>query len=170
MQQQYLGLGGHAGFAGQLCGGGSGKADSNYLGLFNTAMQLMHYTLALALALLAVEPRTPQNQQLRLPERSGGARLAQGSFGDLGCGQQALHHITDHDDTTDRRFNRMRPSIAPRKRHQSRLRHSIFPPRCQVHHQGLAFRRVICGARRTGRRASSRQVKIAALFIHQLMR
>ena len=42
----------------------TGKADSNYLGLFNT-VQLMHYTLALALALLAVgATRTPQNQQL----------------------------------------------------------------------------------------------------------
>ena len=42
----------------------TGKADSNYLGLFNT-VQLMHYTLALALALLAVgATRGQQNQQL----------------------------------------------------------------------------------------------------------
>ena len=42
----------------------TGKADSNYLGLFNN-VQLMHYSLALALALLAVgATRTPQNQQL----------------------------------------------------------------------------------------------------------
>ena len=94
---QYLGLGGHAGFAGQLCGWRLlAKADSNYLGLFNT-VQLMH-TLALALALLAVGPRAHHKTNLAAPERSGGARLAQGfPVGDLGCGQQR-HHITDHDD------------------------------------------------------------------------
>ena len=100
---QYRGLAGTLALLGSFVVAATGKADSNYLGLFNT-VQLMHYTLALALALLAVGPRAPQTST-RPPECSGGARLAQGfPFGDLGCGQQALHHITDHDDTTDRRF------------------------------------------------------------------
>lgn len=42
----------------------TGKPESNYLGWFNT-VQLMHYTLAIALALLAVgATRTQQPQQL----------------------------------------------------------------------------------------------------------
>jgi len=58
------GLAGTLALLGSFVVAATGKADSNYLGLFNN-VQLMHYTLALALALLAVgATRTPQNQQL----------------------------------------------------------------------------------------------------------
>jgi hypothetical protein len=99
-QRNTWGLAGTLALLGSFVVAATGKADSNYLGLFNT-VQLMHYTLALALALLAVGLRAHhKTSSSRLPERSGGARLAQGfPFGDLGCGQQALHHITGHDDT-----------------------------------------------------------------------
>ena len=63
-QRNTWGLAGTLALLGSFVVAATGKADSNYLGLFNT-VQLMHYTLALALALLAVgATRTPQNQQL----------------------------------------------------------------------------------------------------------
>ena len=49
---------------------------------------------------------------------------------------------------TDRRFNHMGPSIRTVETPSIRVKHSIYRPTCQAHHQGLVFRRVIFGARR----------------------
>lgn len=63
-QRNTWGMAGTLALLGSFVVAATGKADSNYLGLFNN-VQLMHYSLALALALLAVgATRTPQNQQL----------------------------------------------------------------------------------------------------------
>jgi hypothetical protein len=63
-QRNTWGLAGTLALLGSFVVAATGKADSNYLGLFNN-VQLMHYSLALALALLAVgATRSPQNQQL----------------------------------------------------------------------------------------------------------
>ena len=63
-QRNAWGLAGTLALLGSFVVAATGKADSNYLGLFNT-VQLMHYTLALALALLAVgATRAQQPQQL----------------------------------------------------------------------------------------------------------
>ena len=64
-QRNAWGMAGTLALLGSFVVAATGKADSNYLGLFN-AVQLMHYALALALALLAVGATRaqPQPQQL----------------------------------------------------------------------------------------------------------
>ena len=63
-QRNLWGMAGTLALVGSFVVAATGKADSNYLGLFNT-VQLMHYTLAWGLAFLAVgATRTQPARQL----------------------------------------------------------------------------------------------------------
>ena len=64
-QRNVWGMAGTLALLGSFGVAATGKADSNYLGLFNT-VQLMHYTLALGLALLAVGATRAQSQPQQL--------------------------------------------------------------------------------------------------------
>lgn len=62
-QRNAWGMAGALVLVGSFVVAATGKADSSYLGVFNT-VQLMHYTLALGLALLVLGAARPQARQL----------------------------------------------------------------------------------------------------------